>query len=179
MIERDWGDSHFAVLYAKIKEKITLKDVDQRAYELVSEHLKPVKDEIEKAQLMIMFQLLSEALKPEEYEYTKENGALGMSGLTGPLYSYKHLMEIAHDFPGAHTKVSTRFGYLLKTKDEKYDIWPWKNENSLGAGFYLEIWNNHQASIGKDDVEKMMSKVTDVIKEKYSNFVEILYQASW
>lgn len=73
-MEKDWGESHFAILYAKISDNITLKDANQRVLELVTEHIKDSKNEKEKAQRLIMFQILCEGCKPEEYEYTKENG---------------------------------------------------------------------------------------------------------
>jgi len=44
------GENHFAVLYAKINE-VTLKDVDQIAYELISDHLESIKDETKKHSL--------------------------------------------------------------------------------------------------------------------------------
>ena len=44
---RNQGENHFAVLYAKINE-VTLKDVDQIAYELISDHLESIKDETKK-----------------------------------------------------------------------------------------------------------------------------------
>ena len=131
-----------------------------------------------KTQLMIMFQLLSEAYNPDEYEYTKKSGYLGESVLTTILHSYEGLMEIPHDFPRNHTKVSSKFGLLSKKDNGTYEILSGSPKNTLGAGFYLEIWNNQQ-NIGKNELEKMISKVTNLIEEKYSNYVEMLYQTSW
>lgn len=175
-MERDWGESCSAVLYARISDEVTLKDVDQRVLELVADRVKDSESDLEKAQRLIHFQIMCESCVPKEYEYLKKNGNLGSSQLASVLESHDYgLTDVPNSFIGHNTKVKTQFGYLSRLPKGVYRIFRRRIGGSTGAGLYVSMWNSVHESITKEDCDKMMSYVTDVIK-KYPRFVEIVCQ---
>ena len=162
------GENHFAFLYAKISDRLVLKDLDQRVVELASKLVEDSESETEKAQRLLHLQILYEACSPDEYEHVKKNGYLSKTVLTSDVLAsnkgWRQLPCGAEYLIGWHTKVTTQFGHFIKS-GEQYLISHMRPENSLGVGFHLNIWNNLQSDVTKMDCEIMLGKIIDVINK--------------
>ena len=183
--EKDWGPNHWERLVARISDNVNLNDVDQVVLQQVSEYVKDSPTETEKAQRIIMFQILGEGTYPVTYEHFKSMGHLGKDITTKLIFlsnkeeayfdnDLKDVIQNPECFRIIHAKTHVEFGYLVIDYAGRYSISFKSPKIYDGRGFRLQIWNNCQASITREDMEKMMGRVTDVILKKYSRVVDVV-----
>ena len=177
-MEKNWGTNHIATLWSKINDidySILDMEILASAKQKYSDLLK---NERTNPENLLIFQVISQAYSPkEEYIYTRNNGSLFDSKLSGILEYTDRIEELPYDF-GPNTKVGLKCGHLHHTKDRGYWIYD-SSERALGYGFFLSTWNNHQANVGKQDMETIRQLLTNLITDKYPEYFEILYEDSF
>lgn len=169
---------HFATLYAKFREEVDMRHVDQRVRELVGEYAaKDSPNEKEQAQRLIMAQIVAEICNPVKY---KKIETIEKDFFLKILESKDRLRMIPHTFDGPCTIVSVKFGYLSgpKAEDGSCKMQNYNTKN-LPRGFYFEIWNDRQTDITEERCKQMVDGVEKLIKEKYSGIVGVAYRNSW
>ena len=162
------NEIRIAGFVVKLNPDISLSDVDNDAYEAVKEQLKDYSD-TEKAQRVLMMQILGEAISPDRYENIKNDDYIQDIALLN-----SGIEDIVNNCTNAHTKTSAQYGHILQIEETEFHITSSVYEDNIGEGFYFEIWNNNIPE--NFDASKGVQRLNKVIETKYSKFAEILYQ---
>jgi hypothetical protein len=136
--EKNWGRYHIALMYAKLGDA-TLADVDQRIKEQVLSQVEDSKTETEKAQRILMLQILGDSGIDEDYERAKNGGWLGRIYFAQQILGSNKELWFSHIYtdPKNNARFKTKFGYLVTSDNIHHDIIGEQTENSVGRGSVL------------------------------------------
>ncbi len=196
--------NHIAKIHVKISDNLSYSDLDRRVVELAAQKFGNLENsELVNPQNLLLFQIIGETCETEDFTRYREGDnlfedwalfdwvseAYGKVESRCPISEFLTLCQRTKtdselkrlEYLAVNVKLSLAHGYLYRDADGDYSIRtqlerPWPQEKLIGYGFYMDIWNNCIPDFSKETMGNMMGRVTAVIKDEYSQLVEILQE---